>query len=53
MTKTTYNDDQHDHEYAYDPVIGSFLLPLQRRPTLMASHPTRRVKRIKWIMPEA
>ena len=45
-----YNNDQHDHEHAYDPVIGSFLPPLQRRPTLMATHRTRRVECIKWIM---
>ena len=41
-----YNNDQHDHEHhdAYDPVVGSFLLPLQRRPTLMAAHRTRGVR---------
>ena len=40
-----YNNDQHDHEHhdAYGPVIGSSLLPLQRRPTLMAADPTRGV----------
>jgi hypothetical protein len=51
-TSDNNNNDQHDHEHAHDPVIGSFLLPLQRRPMLMAVHPTRGVKRIKSIMPE-